>query len=234
LSAWLTKYPSIPAPVTHRTHCVSWADWATQPKVELAHGIHLDTNYYYYPDTWMATKPGFMIGSGMPQRFADLNGSVIDIYQANTDMTDESGQAYPATADAMLNKALGPEGYYGFFVVNMHTDFVASPESDAVIASAQARGVPVISAKQLLDWTTARNASTFTSMTWSGTTLSFQVVPGTGANGLEAMLPMQSTGRTLTTLTWNGSPVAFTAQTIKGISYAFFPAAAGTYGATYS
>ena len=35
--------------VTNRTHCIAWSDWATQPKVELAHGIRFDTNYYYWP-----------------------------------------------------------------------------------------------------------------------------------------------------------------------------------------
>ena len=37
------------APTTNRTHCIAWSDWATQPKVELQHGIRLDTNYYYWP-----------------------------------------------------------------------------------------------------------------------------------------------------------------------------------------
>ena len=54
---WRAKYPSVPAPTTRRMHCVSWADWVSQPKVERAHGIRLDTNYYYYPGSWMATSP---------------------------------------------------------------------------------------------------------------------------------------------------------------------------------
>ena len=61
-------------------------------------------------------------GSGMPMRFADLNGSMINVYQAATQMTDESGQSYPFTIDTLLNRALGPEGYYGVFTANMHTD----------------------------------------------------------------------------------------------------------------
>ena len=44
----------------------------------------------------------------------------------------------------------------------MHTDNAASPESDAIVASAQARGVPIVSAKQLLDVADGRNASSFT------------------------------------------------------------------------
>ena len=47
-------------------------------------------------------------GSGIPMRFADLDGSLIDVYQATTQMTDESGIDYPAHIDALLDKALGP------------------------------------------------------------------------------------------------------------------------------
>ena len=36
------KYTSIPAPVSSRTHCVYWPDWASSAKVELAHGIRMD------------------------------------------------------------------------------------------------------------------------------------------------------------------------------------------------
>ena len=50
-------------------------------------------------------------GSGFPMRFADLDGSMIDVYQAPTQMTDESGQSYPAHVDALLDNALGAQGY---------------------------------------------------------------------------------------------------------------------------
>ena len=73
----------------------SGATAATQPKVELAHGIRLDTNYYYWPGSWIQDRPGLFTGSGMPMRFADPDGSMIDVYQATTQMTDESGQTYP-------------------------------------------------------------------------------------------------------------------------------------------
>jgi hypothetical protein len=47
------------------------------------------------------------------------------------------------------------------------------------------------------------------------------------------MLPTQGPSGTLQALTSNGNPVPFTLQTIKGIQYAFFPAAGATYQATY-
>jgi hypothetical protein len=46
----------------------------------------------------------------------------------------------------------------------------------------------VISAKQLLDWIEARNASKFRAFSWSGNTLGFTIAVGAGASGLEAML----------------------------------------------
>jgi hypothetical protein len=42
------------------------------------------------------------------------------------------------------------------------------------------------------------------------------------------------TAGTLTTMTLNGRPVAFTRQIIKGVEYAIFTVAAGTYQATYA
>ncbi|HEY5115552.1 MAG TPA: hypothetical protein VIJ00_08525, partial [Nakamurella sp.] len=71
--------------MTNRLHCIVWSDWASQPTVEGQNGIRLDTNYYYYwPGSWLADRPGFMTGSGMPMRFSAKTGGLIDVYQAAT------------------------------------------------------------------------------------------------------------------------------------------------------
>jgi hypothetical protein len=233
-SAFFAKYTSVPPLATHRTHCVTWDDWATVPKVEGAHGVTFDTNYYHYPGSWIGTKPGFMTGSGFPMKFADTNGAIIPVYQENTDLTDESGQSYPAAAQALFDGALGPNGYYGLFTGNFHTDNADSPEQDATVTLAKADGVPLISAKQALDWTVARDASSFSNFSWSGKVLTFTMTANAGATGLRAMLPVNSTAGTLTGLTTGGSAVSYTVQTIKGIDYAVFTAASGVFVATYA
>jgi hypothetical protein len=234
LSQWGQKYTSLPSPSTNRTHCIVWSDWSTQADVENAHGIRLDTNYYYWPGSWIQDRPGFMTGSGMPMRFARTDGTMIDTYQAATQMTDESGQSYPFTPNTLLDRALGPLGYYGVFTANMHTDSASTFENDQLMASAMARGVPLVSGRQLLTWLDGRNGSSFGSITWSGNNLQFAVSVGTGANGLTAMVPTASATGTLSALTRNGSVVPFTLQTIKGLQYAVFPAAVGNYTATYA
>ena len=234
IAAFAGNFPTLDAPATNRTHCIAWSDWATQPKVEKQQGIRLDTNYYYWPPGWVNDRPGFMTGSGMPMRFADLDGTRIDVYQAATQMTDESDQSYPFTIDTLLDNALGSEGYYGVMTANMHTDLAGHSGSDAIVDSAQTRGVPVVTARQMLTWLDGRNGSKFESITWSGNTLTFTVTAAAGSNGLRVMIPATTSAGTLASLTVGGNSVAFTTETIKGISYAVFPASTGSWVATYA
>jgi WD40 repeat protein len=235
VSDFTSTYPSIPAPITERHHCITWSDWLTAAKTELKYGMRLDTSYYFWPPGWIENRPGFFTGSAMPMRFADLDGTIIDVYNATTQMTDESGQTYPYTSDALLSAAVGPQGYYGAYTVNAHTDTVSNPVSDAVVSSALSRGVPIVSSVQMLTWLDARNSSFFGGLSWANNALSFSVTPGSGANGLQAMVPMYSPAGVLTSITGpNGGAITFTTDTIKGVDYAFFSAAAGNYTATYA
>ncbi len=235
LSVWHANYPGLASPVSNRTHCIAYSDWSSQPKTELANGMRMDGNYYYWPGSWVQDRPGFMTGSGMPMRFADTDGTMIDVYQAATQMTDESSQSFPATIDALLDKAVGSQGYYGAFTANFHTDASTEPESNALVASALSHNVPIVSGKQMTTWLDGRNASSFASVGWSANTLSFTVKVGTGATGLTAMVPIAGSGGTqLTGLSRGGSPVGYSTVTIKGLDYAQFSASAGSYAATYA
>jgi hypothetical protein len=233
LANFRSVYSSVPSPTTNRTHCIVWSDWDTQADVSLANGIRLDTTYYHYPGSWIGNRNGFMTGSGMPMRFARATGEMIDVYQAHSHMTDESQQAYPATVDTLLDNAVGALGYYGVFTANMHTDNVESFGSDMILQSAVARGVPIVTARQMLDWLDGRNGSSFRAMTWSGNILFFDISVGTGANGLQAMLPTSTPFGALNGMTRDGSTISFTTQTIKGVQYAVFAAQAGSYRAAY-
>ena len=145
-----------------------------------------------------------------------------------------AGRPYPYTIDTLINRALGTEGYYGVFTANMHTDSHPSAGSNAIIASAQSNGVPVVSGRQLLNWLDGRNGSAFESLNWSTDTLSFTVSIGAGANGLQVMLPVQSAVGPLSGITMGGNPVTYAQETIKGITYAIFNAQAGAYVASYA
>jgi hypothetical protein len=222
----------VEAPRTNRTHCIAWSTWAGEPKVGREFGIRLDTNYYYWPGSWVQNRPGMFTGSGIPMRYADLDGSLIDVYQATTQMTDESEINIPMHIAALLDRALGPQGYYGAFTANMHTDRDLSG-ANAIVAAAQARGVPVISAEQMLDWVEGRNNSSFAGLNFLGGRLRFTLQPAAGARGLEAMVPAATPAGRLSGLTRNGVPVPTELRVVKGIEYLVFAAVAGDYVATY-
>jgi hypothetical protein len=233
LTTMAMNFPSLASPVTNRTHCLVWSDWFSQVTVQAMNGIRFDHNYYYYPASWITNRPGMFTGSGWPMRFANVDGEMADVYQAATQMTDESGQVYPFTIDALLDRALGPEGYYGAFSTNLHTDFASHGDGDAVLASALARGVPIISARQMLQWLDARNGSSFRDIAFDASVLTFSIDVAARANGLRALLPTTTPSGTLTGLQRNGAVIPYTVETIKGIEYAVFAAEAGAYAAAY-
>jgi hypothetical protein len=231
-----SQLPGVNTPATNRTHCIAWSDWASAAKVQAQNGIRLDVNYYYWPASWVLNRPGMFTGSGMPMRFADIDGTLIDCYQVTTQMPDEAGLSYTSFTNALLDKAQGPEGYYGVFCTNMHTDSSVHIGARAIVASAIAHQVPVVSAKQMLTWLDGRNNSYFSGFNWNGGVLTFNITALTAARNLRAMLPINSESGPLASLKIDGANLSYTTQTIKGIQYAFFNVSAGThtYVATYT
>jgi hypothetical protein len=166
-------------------------------------------------------------------RFATRDGNLIDVYQAPTQMTDESGQIYPFTVNTLLANALGRSEYFGVFTVNMHNDDPKSAGAEAIIASAKKHHVPVITAAQLLKWLDGRNASAFRNLKWSGNQLSFSIDVGIGGNGIEAMLPARAASGDLTSISLNGTALQWQKRTVAGLSYGVVRAGPGTFRAIY-
>jgi PKD repeat protein len=244
-----TQMPGFAPLSTERTHCTVWggtsvsppeSPWMSHASIGLRHGIRMDTNYYYDPHApdWIASIPGYFTGSGIPMRFAKEDGAIIDVYQATTQMPDTTDSDFIKT---LLDNAMGTEGYYGIITANMHMDY--GPEqvnqasivgSNVLLAAAAARvpRVPIVSARQMLQWLDDRAAAEFRQVAWAGTSLTFEIVAN--RTGLRAMVPSVSDIGPLASISRNGSPVAFTVATIKGVPYAFFDATAGAYDAVYS
>ncbi|MFP5365198.1 MAG: DUF4082 domain-containing protein [Thermoleophilia bacterium] len=236
LAAFAASWPSVRAPVTNRTHCIIWSDWASEAKVERAHGIRFDTNYYYSGQPGWLKKPGLLTGSGFPQRFADLDGSFIDVYQSMTQVSDEMEGELPTASQVrtLLDNALGSKAYYGVLDAIFHSDLGDHSALNNAVAEAQERGVPIVSSAQMLDWLDGRNGSSFGDIAYADGRLSFSVRTNSKARGLEAMLPAQGASGPLVRLTRDGEPVSHHPRTVKGVRYEVFKATAGSYSATYA
>jgi hypothetical protein len=232
LAGFREVYPSQPAQRVNRIHCIAWSDYVTAAKRGVEFGLRLDLNYYYWPDEWVQDRPGFFTGSGIPMRFADLDGTAIDAYQAPTHLVNESGMSYPEAIGALVDRALGPLGYYGAF--GTHYDY--SDDFDRqLIAVGKARDIPMVSGEQLLTWLDAREDADFGAVTWRGAIAAFDAtVPAEARELMTGMIPMDTSRGALVGLEKDGVEVPFAVETIKGVRFGLFTATTGGYEATYA
>ena len=231
-AALAVSLPGLAEPVSRRNHGAAMSGWAIQPKVHSRGSIRLDVNGYFWPPSWVAGRPGYAGGTILPMRFADTDGSTIDSFGLPTVWTDESGQAYPEDAIAMLDPALDGDGWPGVFTTNLHTDVAESQPADAVIQAARERSVAVVSARQLVSWWEAREALEFTDVTWDGARLTFEV-QSHHASGAQLVLPETRAGMALT-LRHGGERVQPDVRIERGHAVARAPAMPGKWTAIWS
>lgn len=232
LEKFRQTFPSLSPQQGSRLHCIVWSDYASQPKIGRSWGIRYDMNYYCWPKDWIKGQTGFMTGSGLPMRFSDTDGELINVYQQETHLVDEVFASAPDAVAALLDRATGPEGYYGAFGTHydFHNDFDVQ-----LMEIATKRGVPMVSVQQMLDWADGRYASSFDIASWQGGILTFDLkADGRTADMLQGMLPLHSAAGRLVELQRNGDEVAFSAETRKGVEYGLFQGLSGRYTAIYS
>ena len=132
-------------------------------------GIRLDTNYYYWPASWV-DEPTRLLhrlrhadALRRPRRLADRR-----LPGGDADDRRERHRPTRTHINTLLDNALGAPGYYGVVTANMHTDNGNHPGQQTIVNAALARGVPVVSARQMLTWLDGRNGSSFEDLAWNG------------------------------------------------------------------
>lgn len=233
--SWYSATAAVQPPATQRIHCVQWNDWVSVAQVSARYGMGMDTNYYQWPQEVFGARPGLMTGTGLPQRFADANGRPIPSWQVTTQVTDEApGTNTAAFMRRLLDNASGPRGWYAVVTANEHLDnFPESNQGYAdVLAVTAATGVPVITARQLLDWQNGRAAATLRDVRVAPAAVSWNLAdPPRHAMQL---VPARWRGQPLRLTGPRGEPVRAPVRTINGLPYALVgDAPGGAYTATY-
>lgn len=230
MAGFRRRYPNLPPQQTLRVHCIVWNGWVDVPRIERRNGIRLEMNYYYWPPKWIKRRPGFMTGSGLPMPYVDENGRVLDIYQAATQLVNEDGVPQEYAVSVMLDRALGADQF--FAALGTHFDYTDQFAS-RIIAAAEARGVALVTAHQMLTWLDGRNNSLFDDVRWNDDRLSFRIELHHGAAGASVMLPESFAQKQLVSVMCSGLERPLTWQVIKGIDYGFYQAVPGDCEARY-
>jgi hypothetical protein len=222
--------------LTARSHTIDWTGWIDMAQIEADRGTRLDTNYYHYLNGSVVnplTANGYFTGSGLPQKFINENGELINIYQAATQWPDEWFADNGLTAAQTINIIKGmfesaeQNGYYSTFVNNVHPvrydgGDITSTWAKAIWQYCQEQAIPMWSAEMLLDFEQARDASQFANLQYGPSSLDFDYIAGAGGFDLTTMIPFDWSGQRLTQLLLDGSPVEWIDEVVKGARYAMF------------
>jgi len=230
---------------TVRNHWIVWCgtqpngdlDFTAQAAIEAHNGIHFDCNFYHYDPQ---SKQGHFLGpignftgSGLPMKFVNARGEVLDVYQSITQLPDEQwGRGYLLdNFKVLLDRSVDHEGYT-FINLNLHTDRWKSwsrKEGLQIIDYAKRRNVPIWTAERALRFLQQRDGAEFTGIAWSNDQLSFQLNGGTAKDGLTVMIPKTFADQTVSQIARDGESQFFTVQSVKGRDYAFVPAPSGNH-----
>lgn len=228
-----TKFPGVPMSVTSRTHCYAWPEWDYVPRAAAAHDLRIDYGYVWYPASWTGAQTGYINGSGMSMRFADLDGDLIDLYQGVTGITTDNASVSTTTMRTMFQNMQNANEFYG--TVGTHYDDSAGSNTyiDNLMSVASETGMKMISGDQLAIWKDALENSKFANIETATHRLAFTVQVAEGGVGMQAMVPTETSNDDLTSLKRGGTTVTYETVTRKGIEYAMFDAVPGDYVALY-
>ncbi len=193
------------SPKTVRNHWVVWCSkdsserkqFAEQAAIEEKYGLGLDCNYYQfggnkvYPN-WVGDV-GHFTGSGIPMKFADVTGRILDIYQSNTQLPDETWlkENIESKSKILIDRSLDEENYT-YINANFHTWYWTECREPGlrVLDYCKSRGVPVWTAERVYEFLKMKDEACFSDIEWSENTLTFNLSSGIpNPDRLTIMLP---------------------------------------------
>ena len=195
-------------PLTMRHHSIVWCGWADVPRIEMDFGISLDNNYGYPPwfgqERFGGPAVGYLTGSGQPQRFCDLDGEIIDVYQIEQNFEDEillprkgldiSGEEAARYLADFVEASLN--GNYSHVIACFHPITVnSSPEAkralEAFLSYCERNSHRLRTLREVAQFADTRRDMSFGRFLRDGDSLSFEVSgpPGVTRRGVTIIVP---------------------------------------------
>ena len=217
---------------TARNHWIVWYGWSEQAEIELEHGIRLDCNSYKYDNSPDVLRPdwiggfGYFTGSGIPMKFADENGNILDIYQSETAIVDEQLNTKGGIFNGyrtLVDRSLNEESYAvvnAVFHPNSNSNKPYLQELQKTVDYCRNNHVPMWSGRELVEFLQARDSVNFNDITWNGSQLDFKIrAPVNPGKNFSFIIPGQFAGKKVSTVAIDGISTEFTRRMIKGREY---------------
>lgn len=219
-------------------------DFTAQAKIEEQNGILLDANYAHYDNGSnqghflgpLGINQGNYTGSGLPMKFTDEHGGIINVYQHFNSVYDQQYMEHD-DKDGFFNCFKGlvdrsiDSGIYSFVSVKAHNAeyFFSEKPLMKMLDYANSKKIPVWTELELLKFLKAKESTSFTKLQWKNNLLSFSIQsPVSHTSQLTCMIPAVYNGRKINQIVIDGRKTGYTIDTVKGSNYAFLPFTPGT------
>jgi len=211
-------------------------NFAAQAKLEVNNGIGMDINYLHYDNKSnqghflgaMGTEQGNFTGSGLAMKFANKDGSVLNIYQHLNNVYDQQYMEHEDAAGfyncfkGLMDRSLNNE-VYSYISIKAHNDeyFFSKKPLLNMLDYAKDSDIPVWAPVKLLDFLKAKDEAGFTNIKWANNRLSFKIKSSlTHSNGLTCMIPYLYGKKKINKISVNGIAQSYAVKSIKGFEYA--------------
>jgi hypothetical protein len=192
-------------PRIHRGHWVIWPGWVDHARSLAGAGIRLDTNF----TAGRSFKGGYPNGSGLPLRFVDEGGAVLDVAEQSTISTDDgwltgkNDMAALTLAEAItrstrqIDEAL--ERYHTVVHPYFHPvclkggrtlPYPTLPWLEAMLAHGKRQGMPFLHAEDWVEWNDARREISLEGYQVGDDGVSFTVRTGQALHGATVLVPV--------------------------------------------
>lgn len=236
MDAFRTRYGH--EPVTYRGHSVIWVGWTEMAKYLRENEVRLDTNFaagrYHHA--------GYVNGSGLPVKFMDEDGTLVDVYEQTTMSTDDGWTTDKIFAPAMsveeciaLSKEQADDAIDRFHTV-YHPYFHplrtrAGPTSsqhwlESVLGYCRDRGFHFVSGVDWVNFNDARRSLQMTTYAFDpeSLTLRFTLAAEQSVPALSLILPYAFRGAPMQSAHVNGECVPVNACDLEGHRQVLLPA----------
>jgi hypothetical protein len=245
-----------PVSRTTRTHHIEWTGWVETARLQASYGIRMNLDYYHVGPAFRKETGewvyGHFMGSGLPMKFVDEQGRVLNIYQQSTQLTDEhllnvpwggqvslSAEQATGVSKGLLDKSL--RGYPSAIAVMFHADPFAEGGSwatdesrwmDGTLGYAAEQGVPIWSAEEWLRFTETRHDANLEQLKWhpDARRLDFRMETHFDPDiELAVMVPLWYADAKLAQVYIDGESVQYSTRQVGAVEYGWVPTLAGSH-----
>jgi hypothetical protein len=236
-----------PVSPTTRVHRILWDGWMESAKLQERYGFGMNLDYYHVGHAFRKQDGewvyGHFTGSGLPMKFIDEHGRIINLYQQVTQLADDhllnlhwGGLVkLPAEEAVEVSKSLmdrSRNGGYAAIGAIFHTDPFAAGEvwaaeegkwMDGTLQHAAENNIPIWSAEMWLNFTQSRHDTIIESIHWNvdDKKLNFTVrVRDLGFGRIRLLLPVEHSNSVLSGVEINDQLVGYDLHSIGSTSYA--------------